>query len=357
MLKHFTSLCLLLSTSAHASPAEAQQTKRNFELSSEKWVLEMKLADSPEAREAVLAKRPDPNAAAAALWRNIAPDLAQDWTIPYGSFFLTITRNLTNTDDSGITKPAFVSERQRILTTFSKTHLKDPTITPFAIALIDSGDPQALSILEKIAAENPDQATQGIAALGAALVLKGLGDEPELMAKRLNFLRQAIIKSADQNVAGTSVADIASEELYVIRYLSKGREAPALSGSDVAARPVKLADLRGRVVVLLFWDAKTDETDRIIELTNQLATKYKTKPVTIIGITPESAERIRTLQGDGSILWNNISDPIEKLSKEYRINRRPAVFVIDVEGNIQFTGLPGSFVELTVDALLNPEAK
>ena len=211
--------------------------------------------------------------------------------------------------------------------------------------------------MEKIAAENPDEATQGIAALGAAMVLKKLGDEPELMAKRLNYLRAAIIKSADQSVGGTTVADIASDELYVIRYLTKGREAPPLSGTDVAARPVRLSDLKGRTVVLIFWDATSSETDRIIGLTNQLVTKYKDRPVTVLGVTPESAERIRTLQGDGSILWNNISDPTEKLAKEYRIKSRPAVFVMDAEGKIQYTGLPGSFVELTVDALLNPEKK
>ncbi|MBG7607867.1 MAG: redoxin domain-containing protein [Verrucomicrobia bacterium] len=357
MLKKLTILCLLLSTGARANPAEAERIKRGFELSSEKWILEMKLATTPEARQEVIAKRPDPNAAAAELWRIIAPDLAEDWIIPYAALFLGISKNTTITDDSGITKAAFVSERQRLLKTFSETHLKKPDITPFTIALIDSGEPQALSLLEKIATENPDEATQGIAALGAAMLLKSLGDEPELMAKRLNFLREAIIKSADQIIAGTSVADIASDELYVIRYLTKGREAPPLSGTDVAARPVKLSDFKGRMVILLFWDAKTEATDQIIQLTNQLATKYRDQPVTVLGVTPESAERIRTLQGDGSILWNNISDPTEKLTKEYRINNRPAVFVIDAQGKIQFTGLPGSFVELTVDALLNPLKK
>lgn len=357
MLKHLAILCLLLSTVAHANPTEAERIKRGFELSSEKWMLEMKLATTPEARQEIIAKRPDPNAVATELWRNIAPDLARDWTIPYAAFFLGVSHNLTATDDSGTTRPAFADERQRVLKTFSETHLKKPGITPFAIALIDSGGPQALALLEKIAAENPDEATQGIAALGAALLLKSLGDAPELMAKRINFIREAIIKSADQTIAGTSVADIASDELYVISHLTKGREAPPLSGMDVAGRPVRLSDLKGRTVVLLFWDAKTEETDRIIQLTNQITTKYQAQPVTVLGVTPEATDRIRTLQGDGSILWNNISDPTEKLSKEYRIGSRPFVFVIDAEGKIQYTGLPGSFVELTVDALLNPEKK
>lgn len=355
MLKNLAIVILLLATAASANPTEAQRVKREFELSSEKWMLEMKLASTPEARSELMKRRPEPKAAATELWRTIAPDLANEWTIPFAAFFLSITNNASDTNEAGTASPAFTAERQRILKTLEENHLKNSGITPLTVALIDSGEPQALSLLEKIASENPVEANKGIAALGAALLLKGLGDEPELMAKRLNFLRDAIIKSADQAIGGTTVADIASDELYVIRYLTKGRNAPAFSGNDVAGRPVRLADFKEKIVILLFWDAKSAETDRIIGLTNNLATKYRDAPVSVLGVTPEPAERIRTLQGDGSILWNNISDPTEELSKEYQISTRPFVFVIGMDGKIQYTGLPGSFVELTIDALLNPD--
>ena len=69
MLKKLAILCLLLSTGARANPAEAERIKRGFELSSEKWMLEMKLATTPEARGELMAERPDPQAAASGLWR------------------------------------------------------------------------------------------------------------------------------------------------------------------------------------------------------------------------------------------------------------------------------------------------
>ena len=40
-------------------------------------------------------RRPDPSATATELWSEIAPDLKEDWTIPYAAFFLGLTRNLT----------------------------------------------------------------------------------------------------------------------------------------------------------------------------------------------------------------------------------------------------------------------
>lgn len=357
MLKPLCLLLFLLPLCASANPTEADRIKRRFELSADKWRLEMKLATTEEARQQLAENRPDPVAAANEIWANIGPNLTKDWTIPYAAFFLNITRDLNSQSPGGKPTPALRPQRDEVLRVFAETHLQAAGIEPLVIAIIDSGEPQALALLEKIAKEHPEDSTKGIAALGAALLLKGLGDEPEVMSKRLSYLREAIIKSADREIGSKSVADIASDELYLIRYLSKGRTAPALSGMDVGARPVKLSDFKGRIVVLLFWDAKTVATDKIIQLTNQLVSQFKDKPVTVLGVTPEAADRIRTLQADGSIMWNNISDSTEKLAAEYRISSRPAVFVIDAEGVIQYTGLPGSFVELTVDALLNPDRK
>jgi peroxiredoxin len=349
-------LLLVFTIRAQASPADAERVKRSFELAVDTWALKLKIAESPEERQELLAKRPDPATAANDIWSQIAPSLKEDWSIPYASFFLDLTRNLTVTGEEGITKAAFTEERNRILASFTANHLEKPGIAPFSIALTESGDPKSLPLLEKIIESNPDETTQGIAALGAAMLLRELGDAPEVMKKRLTYLRKAIILASDETVGEKKVSEIAADELYVIRFLAKGRIAPDLSGTDVSGRVIRLSDLKGKIVVLLFWDAKSPDTDRIIGLTNQMVEKHQGKPVTVIGITPESHDRIRALQADGSIKWNNIIDPTEKLSKEYRITSRPAVLVLGTDGKIEYTGLPGSFAELTVDALLAGDA-
>ena len=352
MLKPLVITALFIAANAHATPETAERIKRGYELSAETWSLKYKLATTPAEKQALMAGRPDPEKTATTLWSDIAPSLAEGWSIPYAAFFLDLTRNLTKTGEDGNTRPAFGPERKRILDSFSENHLKKPGIGPFCIGLAESGDPQSLAILEKVISENPDEPTQGIAALAASMLLKSLGDAPEVMAKRITYLRKAIIQAYDQKIGDVTVADIAADELYVINNLSKGRTAPDLSGTDVAGRTVRLSDLKGKVAILLFWDAKSTETDRIIGLTNQLAVKYDGKPVSIIGVTPEALDRIRALQADGSIKWNNIIDPTDKLAGEYKVASRPAVLVISDKGVIEYTGLPGSFVELTVDALL-----
>lgn len=350
-------LLLCLSHLANATPEEAQRIKRIYLLQTEVWADKYKLATTQQERSTLQASRPDPKATANDLFRTIAPSLQQDWTIPHAAFFLELTRNLTSPNADGNMAPAFAQERQRVIKAFTAHHLAKPGIEPFVIALSDIGDPQTLSLLEKIANEHPDQGIQGIAALGAALTLATLGDEPELLKKRLTYLRKAIIQAAELKVSEITVADIAANQLYIIQHLIKGRTAPEFVGTDVAGRLVKLSDFRGKVVVLLFWDAQSPETDQIINLTNRLSAKNTGKPLEVIGITPEPAARIRELQGDGAIGWNNLADSKEELSVAYRITSRPAVFVIDAEGVIQYTGLPGSFVDLTVDALLSEKAE
>lgn len=349
---YFCFLFSLFILPLEASPKDAERIKRTYELEEKAWALKLQLATTDAEKQELWKKQPDRNAAAKDLWRVISPSLKEEWTIPHACFFLDLTRSLKGTDAKGNTVAAFVAERRLLIDTFSKQHIGKPGVGSFALALAEEGAPQSLPLLEKIIKENPDEVTQGLASMAAALVLRNLGDSEELIVKRLTHLRTAIIKAADQRIGDMTVGDMAANEVYIIQHLSKGRNAPDFDGTDVAGRAVRLSETRGKITVIFFWDAKSPETDKIIELTNELVVKNQGKDVEFIGITPESLKRIRELQADGSIRWNNIIDPAEKISKEYRINMRPLVFVLDKQGKIEYTGLPGSFVDLTVDALL-----
>ena len=66
--------------------------------------------------------------------------------------------------------------------------------------------------------------------------------------------------------------------------------------------------------------------------------------------------KLRTLEADQVTNWKNFSDPEMKLAREYRINTLPQVLILDGERKIQYFGDPGSFAEITAEALLS-EAK
>jgi cytochrome oxidase Cu insertion factor (SCO1/SenC/PrrC family) len=52
---------------------------------------------------------------------------------------------------------------------------------------------------------------------------------------------------------GGTAAERARSELFEIRYLGVGREAPEIEGEDQDGRRFKLSDYRGKVVLLDFW--------------------------------------------------------------------------------------------------------
>jgi hypothetical protein len=52
---------------------------------------------------------------------------------------------------------------------------------------------------------------------------------------------------------GGTVGEVAKAELFEIRHLSVGKEAPDIEGSDQDGKRFKLSDYRGKVVLLDFW--------------------------------------------------------------------------------------------------------
>jgi peroxiredoxin len=343
---------LLLAAESHASQADAQRIEKSWQLNMDNWSLETRAATTPEARAAAIAKRPDPTPIAREMWQQIGSQLDQGWVLGPAAWFLRIAPGLRTTKPDGSSAPTFAAEIDAVLKAIETRHLKSPDLIPVCMALTNIRDPRALSLLEKIQASHPETKTQGVAALASALILKTLGDDPEIIRKRLTCLRKAIIDSSDIDLGGITVAKLAEDELYIIRYLTKGRVAPDLSGIDSAGRPFKLSDFKDHIVVLLFWHSTMPEADRTIEITAEMAKKHANKPLTVVGVNRDSLPKLRSLEADGIVSWRNFSDVSNQLAREYRVASWPLVYVLDGERKIQYAGTPGSFAELTADALL-----
>ena len=260
---------------------------------------------------------------------------------------------MLTTHPDGTTAPTFAKEIDAIRKAVETRHMKSLKLIPMCMALATTQDPRSLAVLEKIQAKHVDSKIQGVAALGAAMIFKTLGDDPDLTRKRLTYLRKAIIQSADVEIGGTTVAKLAEDELYIISHLSKGRIAPDLSGLDSGSRPLKLSAHQGKVIVLLFWNNTMPEGLRVVQITAAMAKKFQNRPFIVIGVNSDSVKELRDLEADGTIPWINFSDPANKLAAEYRVGARPLVYVLDGERKIHYAGAPGSFTELTAEALLS----
>src|SRR5262245_58097755 len=141
------------------------------------------------------------------------------------------------------------------------------------------------TFLRTVLEKNPHRDVQGQACLRLALFLNGrlnrldlLKDQPELTRRYeglygkdyLDALRrqdrtkavaeveavfeQAAAKYGDVKLPfGGTVGDNAKMELFAIRHLAVGKEAPDIEGPDQNGVRFKLSDYRGKVVLLYFW--------------------------------------------------------------------------------------------------------
>ncbi len=350
----FPLLLLTLSQAFAGSPGEAAQIRKELTLATEAWQLKLKVAASPESQRELWKQRPNLSDYARRMWGCLRPSLAEDWTLEPAAWLLRISPGVVETRPDGTTAPAMTEAAKAIRQAVEKQHLLSPKLNPICLALVSSQDPESLALLEKIQTQNPDPKVQGVAALAQAMLLKGFGDEVEVIRKRLTLIRKAIINSATEEVDGIPISRLAEDELYIISNLSKGREAPELEGVDSGGRPMKLSDFKGKVVVLLFWGSDMPEAERTLEYCATLQQKFADKPFALVGVNNDPVTTLRMMQASekGRITWPNFSDPEGKAAKQFRIGARPVVYVLDGDRKIRFWGAPGSFVELTVEAVL-----
>jgi peroxiredoxin len=354
VLRHlFPLLCLLVFSEAQASPAEAQTIQKNYQLAMDRWAQELRIATTAEERTKIWNDRPNVVIYAKNMWALIGSSLDQDWTLGPAAWFLRTTGALFATDAEGTGKLVFSKENDAIRQAVEADHLKNPKLIPMCFALAASPNPRSLAILEKIQNTHPDPKTQGVAALGAALQLRSLGDDAEIMRKRLTYLRKAIIQSSDVEYEGTTVAKIAEDELHVIRYLTKGRIAPDLVGVDSANRPLSLEANKGKIIILLFWNSNMQDFKQVTDITNNLVAKFRDRPLVVLGVNSDPTATLRSLESNDTVTWQSFSDPENKLAKDFRISNWPTVIVLDGQRKIHYSGAPGSFAELTADALLS----
>jgi hypothetical protein len=79
-------------------------------------------------------------------------------------------------------------------------------------------------------------------------------DRDKTMQEIEAFFEQAAEKYDDAMLPeGDPVAVRAKAELFALRHLAIGKEAPDIEGEDQDGKPFKLSDYRGKVVLLDFW--------------------------------------------------------------------------------------------------------
>lgn len=176
------------------------------------------------------------------------------------------------------------------------------------------------------------------------------------MGQRIKNLRESIIKSADVRIGDVTVGQIAGDELFKIKNLSKGRIAPDFAGTDSAGRRLKLSDYKGKVVMLVFWSSWDAEAARSLEILRKIAESKVAKPFVLLGVNRDTLMNLRSLEADRIVTWRNFSDPKQEIAKAYRVGSWPYCMILGKNGVIEYRGAVGSFADAVANDLLLPKA-
>ena len=132
--------------------------------------------------------------------------------------------------------------------------------------------------------------------------------------------------------AATVLAHAADLKLW------NGGPTPALVLQDLEGRTHRLADYRGRVVVINFWATWCapcrDEMPSIQSLKNRMAGR----PFTVLAVNLDEPEsRIRKFLSEVKLDFSVLLDPEKKSARAWGARILPSSFVVGPDGRIRYT--------------------
>lgn len=110
--------------------------------------------------------------------------------------------------------------------------------------------------------------------------------------------------------------------------------APDLSGSDLAGNKVQISTLKGKVVVLNFWNTGCGPCIKEMPQLNKLVEKFSTNDkVVFLAVTEDKTEKLRSFFKKRQFNYTVVNNAAEA-NERYDINSLPVHIVIDKNGRI-----------------------
>ena len=126
-----------------------------------------------------------------------------------------------------------------------------------------------------------------------------------------------------------------------------GKPAPAIAGTDIDGKPVSLADLKGNVVLVVFWASWCLPNSAEAAWLDQVYTSHQKRGFRILGINLDTVQsggtpletvmpNIRRFLLDHNIRWPNLINGVgsKDYAKAYGVAEIPSNVLIGRDGNV-----------------------
>ena len=126
-----------------------------------------------------------------------------------------------------------------------------------------------------------------------------------------------------------------------------GKPAPAIQGTDLDGKPVSLADLKGNVVLVVFWASWCLPSSAEVAALDQVYSTYKDRGFRVVGINVDTLQNdrpkletvlpnIRRFLLDNNVRWPNLINGTgtNDYAKAYGVAEIPSNVLIGRDGTV-----------------------
>jgi peroxiredoxin len=112
--------------------------------------------------------------------------------------------------------------------------------------------------------------------------------------------------------------------------------APDIRGIDLDGKELKLSDFRGKVVVLSFWSSGCVPCLKAVPTDNKLIDQMKGRPFAMLSVNIDTdLAAARKAAGQSGMKWRSWWDGKQSITKAWRVEGVPAIWVIDDKGVVR----------------------
>jgi thiol-disulfide isomerase/thioredoxin len=202
----------------------------------------------------------------------------------------------------------------------------------------------------------------------ASVVQRG-GEARQPEAERL--YHQFITEFKDQPQAYNP--DVFIEKMYLTQAQAEiaeigsrglGKPAPELEGEDLAGKPLKLSEFRGKVVLLSFWATWCRPCMRMVPHEKSLVNRLPSNSFAVVGVNGDvDPKQLRDVIENENITWRSFKNKAggqRAISEKWNIPGWPTVYLIDQKGIIRnrwTDTVPPEVLNREVDDLISGKSK